>query len=128
VELAFKTKIEAAEISLRTVSIAEMSLLNQEYRQKSGPTNVLSFPSSLPEAIQKQLEQPHLGDLVICPEVLAKEALEQQKELDAHWAHIVIHGALHLLGHDHMHAEEEKIMQACEINLLQTLNIANPYD
>ena len=128
INIAFNTQIHDGEISLRTVDVEEMSKLNQEYRQKSGPTNILSFPSSLPVNIQEQLEQPHLGDLVICPDVLIQEAKEQNKALASHWAHIVIHGTLHLLGHDHMNPEEEKIMQAYEIELLQTLNIANPYD
>ena len=98
-------------------------LQRQQYRQKSGPTNILSFPFEAPEHIELNL----LGDLVICAPVLEVEALEQQKDLYDHWAHIVIHGVLHLLGYDHITDEDALIMEEKEIYLLNELNIKNPY-
>jgi len=128
VTIALDGQVEAAELSLRTVSKQEMAALNQNYRNKLGPTNVLSFPTRLPSVVLEQLEEPHLGDLVICPEVLFEEAQTQDRNLNHHWAHIVIHGTLHLLGYDHMNIDDETKMQALEIRLLDSLKIANPYD
>lgn len=128
VAITLDGQVQAAELSLATVSKEEMTHLNQQYRHKLGPTNVLSFPSQLPQSILAQLPEPHLGDIIICPEVLSEEALTQNKILSHHWAHIVIHGTLHLLGYDHQTADEETQMQALEIHLLDTQKIANPYD
>lgn len=111
------------EIVIRVVDEAESAELNQQYRNKIGPTNILSFPFEAPEQIEIDL----LGDLVICAPVLACEALEQGKSLLSHWAHITIHGVLHLLGYDHIDDEEAEQMEALEIELLGKLNIANPY-
>jgi probable rRNA maturation factor len=126
--LALQTKFSEAELTIRFVSIEEMSELNQVYRKKTGPTNVLSFPSNLPIEIMNELEHPFIGDIVICPDVLATESVEQEKKLDSHWAHIVIHGVLHLLGYDHIFPEDEKTMQTLEIHLLNQLDIPNPYE
>ena len=111
------------EIVVRIVDEQESAELNEQYRHKSGPTNILSFPVDLPEGIDLDL----LGDLVICAPVLEKEALEQGKALAHHWAHIIVHGVLHLLGYDHIGDDEAELMEAKEITILNTLHINNPY-
>ena len=111
------------EISLRLVDIPEMTTLNQGYRKKSGPTNVLSFPSDLPP----ELELPLLGDIVICAPVVREEARVQSKALEAHWAHMTVHGTLHLLGYDHIEEVEAEAMEAMETDILKTLNYPCPY-
>ena len=120
--------LNCAELTIRIVDAQEMSELNGQYRKKDGPTNVLSFPCELPRDIILLMDYPLLGDIIICPDVLLKEALEQGKILESHWAHIIIHGILHLLGFDHIQPDEEKIMQSIEIEILQQLKIANPYE
>ena len=112
-----------SEIVIRLVDDAESAALNQQYRHKSGPTNILSFPFEAPEGMDMDL----LGDLVICTPLIAEEARQQNKPLLNHWAHITIHGVLHLLGYDHVEDAEAEEMETLEINLLQQLNIANPY-
>jgi probable rRNA maturation factor len=114
-----------SEIVLRIVDEAESAALNQQYRHKAGSTNILSFPSDLPEDVE--LDADWLGDLVVCAPVLAREAQEQHKRLHDHWAHIVIHGILHLLGYDHIEPEDAEAMEALEIRILQQLDINNPY-
>ncbi|KTD30660.1 MULTISPECIES: rRNA maturation RNase YbeY [Legionella] len=116
---------EFAELTLRLVDEEEMIHLNHAYRQQNKVTNVLAFPSTLPEGIE--LDFPLLGDVIICPSVLQKESDELGKPLQAHWAHIVIHGVLHLLGYDHIKESDAEIMQALEIKLLANLGFANPY-
>ena len=101
----------------------ESQQLNHQYRQKDKPTNVLSFPFEVPEGIDINL----LGDLIICADVVIKEAQEQNKKCDDHWAHLVIHGCLHLLGYDHIKENEATEMESIEIKLLSTLGIDNPY-
>lgn len=113
------------ELVIRIVDENESSSLNQHYRNKTGPTNVLSFPFEAPDL--PDFASDLLGDLVICAPVIAEEALTQQKPLHHHWAHIVIHGVLHLLGYDHIDDDEAEIMEQKEIALLQQLNINNPY-
>ncbi|MCB1605300.1 MAG: rRNA maturation RNase YbeY, partial [Xanthomonadales bacterium] len=88
------------------------------------PTNVLSFPLELPECVESEL----IGDLAICADVVEKEALEQNKPLLNHWAHMTIHGCLHLLGYDHVDEQEAEEMESLEVKLLAKLNIPNPYD
>ncbi len=112
-----------AEVTIRIVDNAESQQLNLQYRGKDKPTNVLSFPFQCPPGI----ELPLLGDLVICAEVVATEASEQRKALSAHWAHMVVHGCLHLLGFDHINDADAEEMEAEEILILQQLGIANPY-
>lgn len=112
-----------AEVTVRIVDEAESQQLNFDYREKNKPTNVLSFPFECPPGI----ELPLLGDLVICAQVVAKEAAEQNKTLSAHWAHMVVHGSLHLLGFDHINEEDATEMEAEEIQILAELGFADPY-
>lgn len=112
-----------SEIVIRIVGDEESAKLNEQYRHKSGPTNILSFPFEVPNGIALNL----LGDLVVCAPVVEKEAEQQHKSIDTHWAHIVIHGVLHLLGFDHTNDHEAEIMEAKEIGILKKLKINNPY-
>ncbi len=113
-----------AELTIRIVESDESQQLNHEYRGKAKPTNVLSFPFEAPE----HLEMPLLGDLIICADVVSKEAQEQNKPLQAHWAHMVIHGTLHLLGYDHIDDKEAEEMESLEIEFLAALGYKNPYE
>ncbi len=117
-------KQAAPELSIRIVDEAEMTALNQRYRGKSGPTNVLSFPFEAAAEVDTGL----LGDIVICAPVVAEEARAQDKPLHAHWAHMVIHGVLHLLGYDHHHEQEAEEMERLETTLLEKLGIPDPYE
>lgn len=112
-----------AEVTVRIVDNEESQQLNHDYRGKDKPTNVLSFPFQCPPGI----ELPLLGDLVICAPVVAAEATEQQKSLQAHWAHMVVHGSLHLLGFDHINDDDAEQMEAEEVTILQQLGFTNPY-
>ena len=111
------------EIVVRIVDEQESAQLNEQYRHKHGPTNILSFPVEVPEGIELNL----LGDLVICAPVVEREALEQNKILAHHWAHIIVHGVLHLLGYDHIDDDEAEQMESKEIAILNKLKISNPY-
>lgn len=113
------------ELTIRIVSVDEMTELNFSYRNKRKPTNVLSFPYTLPEDVH--LELPILGDLAICAVVVNEEAKEQGKSPAAHWAHMVIHGVFHLLGYDHALEEEAIIMENLEIAVMKKLGYDNPY-
>lgn len=119
---------DAAELSIRIVDEDESAELNLCYRNKQGPTNVLSFPAELPEFLQQSLELPLLGDLVICAPVVEREAQQQNKSLDAHWAHILIHGSLHLIGYDHIEDQDAEKMETLETNILSGLNFPPPYE
>jgi probable rRNA maturation factor len=112
-----------SEIVIRLVDDQESAELNQQYRHKQGPTNILSFPFEAPDGFDTDL----LGDLVICAPLIALEAQQQNKQLFDHWAHITIHGVLHLLGYDHIDDAEAEEMEALEIKILSRLNINNPY-
>lgn len=116
---------DSAELTLRLVTTDEIKTLNRLYRKMDKTTNVLAFPANLPKDIS--LTYPLLGDVIICPSVLLQESLEQNKPIDAHWAHIIIHGVLHLMGHDHLEDEDTATMQALEIKFLAELNFENPY-
>jgi len=120
---ALKHIPEDCELSIRLVENEESAELNSTYRGKAGPTNVLSFPFDSPVPMEPRL----LGDLVICRPKVEIEAKEQQKILDHHWAHLVVHGCLHLLGYDHIKDDEAELMEALEIEILQGLDIDNPY-
>jgi len=111
------------ELTIRLVDEDEGRNLNHTYRGKDYATNVLSFPADLPP----ELDLPLLGDLVVCAPVVAREATEQGKPLNAHWAHMVIHGCLHLLGYDHIDDTEADEMETLERELLAQLSIADPY-
>ena len=108
---------------MRIVDEQESAELNEQYRHKQGPTNILSFPVEVPDGIELNL----LGDLVVCAPILEKEALEQHKALADHWAHIIVHGVLHLLGYDHIDETEAELMENKEITILNKLTIKNPY-
>ena len=115
--------MKEAELTIRLVNEAEITELNHTYRNNNKATNVLSFPADLPEHI----DIPLLGDMIICPSVVKREATEQHKALSSHWAHMVIHGTLHLLGYDHINEREAEEMENLEIQLLAGLGIDNPY-
>ncbi|MDN3520432.1 rRNA maturation RNase YbeY [Halomonas ramblicola] len=112
-----------AELTVRLVDTPESRALNRDYRGKDRPTNVLSFPFECPPGVTLAL----LGDLVVCHPVVAQEAAEQDKSLHDHYAHMVVHGTLHLLGYDHIEDDEAETMEALEREILAGLGIADPY-
>ena len=114
---------EDAEIALRIVDSEEMLSLNSQYRRKDNATNVLSFPSELPA----ELELNTLGDVVICAPVVLAEAQEQKKDVLAHWAHMVVHGTLHLQGFDHIEEHAAEKMEALETQIITGLGFPAPY-
>ncbi|MEM6050796.1 rRNA maturation RNase YbeY [Erwinia sp. P7711] len=114
---------EESEVTVRVVDEAESHELNHTYRGKDKPTNVLSFPFEAPPGI----ELPLLGDLIICRQVVEKEATEQEKPLLAHWAHMVVHGSLHLLGYDHIEDDEAEEMESIETEIMLALGYDDPY-
>ncbi len=114
---------ERAEVTIRIVDSEESHQLNMDYRGKDKPTNVLSFPFEAPPGMELDL----LGDLVICRQVVEQEASEQNKPLLAHWAHMVVHGSLHLLGYDHIEDDEAEEMESLETELMQKLGFEDPY-
>jgi len=117
-----------AAVTVRLVDTAESAELNAGYRHKPGPTNVLSFPFEPPPGVPAEAAgADQLGDLVICAPVVAREAAEQGKPGAAHWAHMVVHGTLHLLGFDHMEQADAARMEALEIEILDALGYPNPY-
>ncbi len=113
----------AREVSIRIVDSAESQDLNQRYRGKDRPTNVLSFPCHLPAGV----DIPLLGDLVICAEIVTQEAHRQRKLQDSHWAHMVVHGTLHLLGYDHTDEAQAERMESLETHILAALGHPSPY-
>ncbi len=123
VRVALGDTMDEAELTIRIVDASESQQLNHDYRGKDKPTNVLSFPFEAPPGI----ELPLLGDLVICASVVENEALEQQKALEAHWAHMVVHGCLHLLGYDHIEDAEAEEMESLETTLITGLGFPDPY-
>lgn len=114
---------DEVEMTVRIVDEAESHELNLTYRGKDRPTNVLSFPFECPD----EVELPLLGDLVICRQIVEREAAEQEKPLMAHWAHMVVHGSLHLLGYDHIEDEEAEEMESLETQIMQGLGFDDPY-
>ncbi len=123
-ELPLRQRQGDSELTIRLVDEDEGRELNRTWRQKDYATNVLSFPADVPEEL---LDIPLLGDLVICVPVVEREAVEQGKALQAHWAHLVIHGCLHLLGYDHIDDEEAEEMESLERQLLAELGHPDPY-
>jgi probable rRNA maturation factor len=116
----------AAEVSVRIVEEAEMRTLNRDFRQQDKSTNVLSFPAGAIVGLPADADQL-LGDIVVCAPVVAREAAEQGKQLPHHWAHMVVHGVLHLLGYDHQSDEQAADMEALEKQALERHGIGNPY-
>jgi probable rRNA maturation factor len=136
--------IDDKEITIRLVDEAESQQLNYQYRSKNSPTNVLSFPFEMPDFMGMSVDENAvseenqvgslaeaefnlLGDLVICAPVVARESREQKKPEMHHWAHMVVHGTLHLLGYDHINDDEAEHMEALEKKILQQLAIDDPY-
>lgn len=113
-----------AELTLRIADTAEIQQLNRDYRGKDKPTNVLSFPAELPEGV----DIPLLGDIIICAPIVDAEAGEQGKSSAAHWAHMVVHGTLHLLGYDHIDEGEAEAMEALETSILVEMGFPPPYE
>ncbi|MBT3531864.1 MAG: rRNA maturation RNase YbeY [Gammaproteobacteria bacterium] len=125
--LQFSNQALPVNISVRFVEEEESQRLNRKFRNKDSATNVLSFPANLPESIAQQLDELPLGDIVVCPTIVEKEASDQGKELQSHWAHLLVHGTFHLLGYDHQTTEDAESMEILEISVLESLGIANPY-
>lgn len=123
VHAALKSHVQQAELTVRMVGTGEAARLNQAWRREKGPTNVLSFPAD----DRHDLATGFLGDIVLCAPVIVREAMQQGKSLGAHWAHMIIHGALHLLGYDHEKYAEARKMERLEKKLLAKLAIADPY-
>lgn len=121
--LADAGRARDTELSIRIVGLDEGRELNHQYRDKDYATNVLSFPVELPEGV----EVPLIGDLVICAPVVAREAAEQGKPERHHWAHLTVHGTLHLLGYDHIVDDEAEVMENLEREILASLDIPDPY-
>lgn len=117
----------SAQVSIRLVDKCESQTLNKKYRNKDKPTNVLSFPMELPDDLIAEMDIAMLGDLVICSSIVENEAKQQAKKSRDHWAHIVIHGMLHLQGYDHVLESDAETMENLEINLLKKIGIDNPY-
>ena|SRR3990167_425117 len=114
---------DITELTIRIVDEAESATLNETYRHKKGPTNILSFSDDpIPGFLSTSL-----GDLIICAPLVEKEALEQDKLPEAHWAHLLIHGVLHLLAYDHTERKEAEVMESLEVSCLHELGYDNPY-
>ena len=120
---AVQPQSDEVEMTVRIVDEAESHELNLNYRGKDRPTNVLSFPFECPD----EVELPLLGDLVICRQVVEREAQEQDKPVMAHWAHMVVHGSLHLLGYDHIEDVEAEEMESLETQIMTGMGFADPY-
>jgi probable rRNA maturation factor len=123
-EAALAGRRDRAGLVVRLVDEPESQALNRQYRGIDKPTNVLSFPFEAPPKVRSR----HIGDLVICAPVVEREATEQGKPLEAHWAHMVVHGVLHLLGYDHGTDADAETMEALEIAILGRLGFPNPYE
>ncbi|HEY1992701.1 MAG TPA: rRNA maturation RNase YbeY [Gammaproteobacteria bacterium] len=122
-EAAFAGRRDAVELSIRVVDAPEGAELNARYRGKDHATNVLSFPAELPRGVPL----PAVGDLVICAPVVAREAREQGKPEQAHWAHLTVHGCLHLIGYDHEDDSQAALMEPLETAILAGLGVPDPY-
>ncbi len=123
VEVALAGRREQAELVIRLVDQEEGRALNRDYRGRDYATNVLSFPFEAPPGVAL----PILGDLAICAPVVQREAAEQEKPVEAHWAHLTVHGVLHLLGYDHQEDAEAELMEGLERQLLESLGFPDPY-
>ncbi len=125
---AFK---ELLTIVVRVVDIEESAALNLTYRNKNGPTNVLSYPNQIDDFMldipELKEQNSHIGDLVICAPLVKQEAAEQNKAIISHWAHLIVHGVLHLQGYDHLNDIEANEMESLEITILEQFGFDNPY-
>lgn len=124
---ALAGRIREADLAIRLVDEDEGRALNRHYRGKDYATNVLSFPAELPEGLPEGVHLPLLGDLVLCAPVVAREAADQGKSLNAHYAHLTVHGVLHLLGWDHEDDKDAEAMEQLERDILAGLGIDDPY-
>lgn len=124
VKAALREKKPIAALTIRLVDEAESASLNEQFRHKSGPTNVLSFPF---ESVGT-LAANYLGDIVLCVPLVAKEAAAEQRTYEAHFAHLVVHGTLHLLGYDHVKEEQAVAMESQEKKILLSLGYSDPYE
>jgi probable rRNA maturation factor len=127
VAAALAGRIREADLAIRIVGCKEGQSLNHHYRGKDYATNVLSFPAELPEGLPKGVKLPLLGDLVLCAPVIAKEAAAQGKPVNAHYAHLTVHGVLHLLGWNHEDSREAECMEQLEREILAGLGLPDPY-
>ena len=123
VNKALSKQVTSNQVNIRLVSDKESAELNYRYRHKKGPTNILSFPFEPPPGISSAF----LGDLVVCAALVNQQAKQQAKTRLAHWAHLIIHGCLHLIGYDHIHNQDANKMETLEIRLLKELGYENPY-
>ena len=123
IQSALRGPFDNLEQTIRVVDETESQALNLQYRGKDAPTNILSFPAEIPH-----IDYQCLGDLVVCAPIVAHEAQEQGKVLDAHWAHLIVHGMLHLQNFDHQTDDEADKMEALEVEILSTLGYINPYN
>jgi len=123
-EAAIASRHSGAGLVIRIVDEPESRALNRQFRGIDEPTNVLSFPFEAPPRVRSK----HIGDLVVCAPVVEREAAEQGKPLEAHWAHMVVHGVLHLLGYDHQTDADAETMEGLEIAILGRLGFPNPYE
>lgn len=120
-------KAHIFELTIRIVDEPEAQRFNREYRGRDYATNVLSFPAELPEGLPEEVRQNQLGDILICAPVVVNEALERQRPENDHWAHLTIHGILHLLGYDHEESAAASAMESLETKILRNLGISDPY-
>jgi probable rRNA maturation factor len=121
--LALGRRVRGGELALLVVGAARSRTLNRRYRGRDYPTNVLAFPAATHPGAAGEM----LGDIVICPDVLLREARAQRKPARAHWMHLFVHGVLHLIGHDHQRAAQARRMEQREVRVLRALGVANPY-
>ena len=121
------TKAQKFKLTIRIVDEPEAQRFNREYRGRDYATNVLSFPAELPEGLPEEVRQSQLGDILICAPVVVSEALEQQRPENDHWAHLTVHGVLHLLGYDHEQSAAAAVMESLETKILRNLGISDPY-
>jgi probable rRNA maturation factor len=121
-----RRRVPPVQVSLRLVGTAESRKLNRDWRDEDHATNVLSFPAG--ETLERVNNIPSLGDLAICVPLMKREARQQDKTLQSHWAHLMIHGTLHLLGYDHEVERDAQVMEAAEIAIMDGFGFADPYD
>ena len=118
-----KISADCNDIHINIIDKKESARLNKSFRQKKGPTNILSFTYP----VVAGLKQTSLGDLAICADIVSSEAIAQQKSEEAHWAHLIVHGVLHLSGYDHQNDDDALVMESLEIKILKKLGFKNPY-